>query len=265
MTKPTLQAAALAAALATTPVHAGEGQFQLLVLALPTKYHYEYIPVARESFEKLARLHAVDLTWTAQPAAFEGDLSRYAAVVLLNSSGEEFNEAQRAGLERYMKAGGNAVVVHRAIISKPGLWPWYEKLVGRSFVIHPMLQTAVVSKADASHPATFGLPERWLWSDEWYEFSNPHGVSIHPVLTVDERSYDPTRIWPGQVATGMGADHPVSWWHPYEKGRVFVTALGHNAAMYRDERYLDHLWGGVWSVVSGWPRASQTLQGGSRP
>ncbi|MDR7270653.1 type 1 glutamine amidotransferase [Pelomonas saccharophila] len=251
--KKTLHTLAVAAAVAgtTVPAQARDGQFSLLVLAMPSKYHYEYIPIARESFEKLAKLHAFELMWTAQPGAFEGDLSKYAAVVLLNSSGEEFNEAQRTGFERYMRSGGNAVVVHRAIISKPGMWPWYEKLVGRSFIIHPMLQTAVVTKADAGHPATFGLPDRWIWSDEWYEFSNPHGITIHPVLAVDERSYDPTKIWPGQVAKGMGADHPVSWWHPYEKGRVFVTALGHNGEMYREGQYLEHLWGGVWWAATG--------------
>ena len=113
--KTALAAAAVALGAATTPALAADTQFAILVLAMPTKYHYEYIPVARDSFEKLARLHAFELTWAAQPYAFEGDLSRYAAVVLLNSSGEEFDEAQRAGLERYMKAGGNAVVVHRAI------------------------------------------------------------------------------------------------------------------------------------------------------
>ena len=250
--KQALATAAVALSAAATPALAADTQFAILVLAMPTKYHYEYIPVARDSFEKLARLHAFELTWAAQPYAFEGDLSKYAAVVLLNSSGEEFNEAQRAGFERYMKAGGNAVVVHRGIIvAKPGQWPWYEKLVGRNFVIHPMLQTAVVNKVDAAHPATFGLPDKWIWSDEWYEFSNPHGVKVNPVLAVDERTYDPTKIWPGQVAKGMGADHPVSWWHAYEKGRVFVTALGHNQAMYRDERYLDHLWGGIWWAALG--------------
>jgi len=101
--KKTLQTLATAAAVATAApaALAGDGQFQLLVLAMPTKYHYEYIPIARDSFEKLAKLHAFDMTWTAQPGAFEGDLSKYAAVVLLNSSGEEFNEAQRAGFERW--------------------------------------------------------------------------------------------------------------------------------------------------------------------
>ena len=34
-----------------------DNQFAVLVLAIPNKYHYEYIPVARESMEKLSRLH----------------------------------------------------------------------------------------------------------------------------------------------------------------------------------------------------------------
>ena len=242
----------LAVAAMSTTTQAADTQFSVLVLAMPTRYHYEYIPVARESFEKLAKLHAFALTWTAQPQVMEeSDLSKHAVIVFLNTSGEELNEAQRRGVERYMQAGGNAVVVHRAIISAPGVWPWYEKLVGRSFRIHPMLQTAVVNKIDASFPATFGLPERWIWSDEWYEFSNPHNVQVQPVLSVDERSYDPHRIWPGQVANGMGDDHPVSWYHGYEKGRVFVTALGHNAVMYADPQYLSHLWGGIYWSATG--------------
>jgi len=250
--KQALQALAVAATVASAPALAADSQFAVLVLAMPSKYHYEYIPLARESFEKMAKLHAFELTWTAQPQAFEGDLSKYSAVLLVNSTADEFTPAQRAGLERYMRSGGNAVVVHSAIVSKPGLWPWYEKLVGRSFTVHPMLQTAVVTKVDPGHPATFGLPDKWIWSDEWYEFSNPHGVTVNPVLAVDERTYDPKKIWPGQVSNGMGADHPVSWWQGYEKGRVFVTALGHNAEMYKDRKYLDHLWGGVWWAATGY-------------
>ncbi|WP_457388799.1 ThuA domain-containing protein [Roseateles sp. P5_E1] len=71
-------------------------------------------------------------------------------------------------------------------------------------------------------------------------------MKINPVLAVDERSFDPKKIWLGQVSNGMGGDHPVSWWHAYERGRVFGTALGDNGEMYREGRYLDHLWGEVW-------------------
>jgi uncharacterized protein len=242
---------ALVVALVSTAGAAADTQFSLLVLAVPSRYHYEYIPIAHESFERLSKLHAFELTWAQQPQVMEGDLSKYAAIVFLNSSGEDLTEPQRQGVERYMRAGGNAVVVHRAIISAAGAWPWYEKMVGRSFKTHPMLQTGVVDKADPTFPATFGLPERWIWSDEFYELTNPHQVKVQTVLTVDERSYDPHRIWPGQVANGMGADHPVSWYHAYEKGRVFVTALGHNAEMYKDPNYLNHLWGGIYWSATG--------------
>jgi type 1 glutamine amidotransferase len=239
------------AALAAGAVHAADSQFKLLVLAIPNKYHYEYIPVARDSLERLAKLHAFEFTWTNSTGAFAQDLKQYAAVVFLNTPGEELDATQRAAFEAYLRAGGNAVVVHRAAITAPGNWPWYERLVGRSFKIHPMLQTAAVDVVDAGFPAAFGLPRRWIWSDEWYEMTDPYRLAIRPVLKVDESSYDPTRIWPGQVATGMGKDHPVAWYRQYEQGRVFVTTLGHNAEMYKDPQYLGHLMGGIWWAATG--------------
>lgn len=229
-----------------------DSQFKLLVLAMPNKYHYEYIPIARDSFEKLGKLHSFEFSWTNKPEVFQGDLKQYAAVVFLNTPGEELNELQRKSFEDYVKAGGNAVVVHRAAIAAPNVWPWFEKMIGRSFKTHPMLQTGVATVVDKTFPATYGVPDRWIWSDEWYEFTNPHNVEIHPVLNADETSYDPAKIWPGQVSTGMGKDHPVSWYHQYEQGRVFVTALGHNGEMYRDPQYLTHLLGGIYWAATGY-------------
>jgi hypothetical protein len=49
----------------------------------------------------------------------------------------------------------------------------------------------------------------------------------------------------------MGKDHPVSWYHQVEQGRVFVTLLGHNGEMYRDPQYLAHLMGGIWWAATG--------------
>jgi type 1 glutamine amidotransferase len=228
-----------------------EDQFKLLVIATPSKYHYEYIPVARDSLEHLAKLHAFNLTWTSDPSVFDGDLRQYAAVMFLNTPAEQLNAAQRQRFEDYMRAGGNAIVVHRAAIIPPGAWPWYETLVGRSFINHPKLQTGVVEVVDKSFPATFGLPDRWIWSDEFYVTSNPHAVRINTVLAVDETSYDPTRIWPGQVGRRMGANHPEAWFHDFEQGRVFVTLLGHDVEMYRDDRYLQHLLGGIYWAATG--------------
>jgi type 1 glutamine amidotransferase len=246
-----LTLAAATALTAAAPVLAADTQFKLLVLAMPNKYHYEYIPIARASLEQLARLHNFELTYTNRPDSFEGDLKQYAAVVLLNTAGEELNPAQRARFEAYVGGGGNAVIVHRAMIAPQDGWVWYEKLVGRSFKIHPIVQTAAIDTVDQHFPATYGVPQRWIWSDEWYELANPYKVEIHPVLKVDESSYDPTRIWPGQVATGMGKDHPVAWYRQAGQARVFVTTLGHNAEMYRDPQYLGHLMGGIWWAATG--------------
>ncbi len=58
------------------------------------------------------------------------------------------------------------------------------------------------------------------------------------LLTVDETTYDP-----GQGA--MGADHPVAWYHAYQGGRAFYTALGHTPESFSDPLFLGHLLGGV--------------------
>jgi len=122
-------------------------QFKILVLAMPDEYHYEFIPLARDSFHSLSKLHKFDVEWTNQPSAFEGDLSQYAAIVMMNTAGDVLNETQRKAYEGYMQAGGNSVVVHRGIVMPEGEWPWYEKLVGRSFTVHPLMQTAIISSA----------------------------------------------------------------------------------------------------------------------
>ena len=244
---------ALATLLLAAPSRA-DSQYKILVFAMPGKYHYEYIPIARDSLERLGKLHAFEVEYTHRPEAFDGDLKQYATVVFLNTPGEELNEARRKKFEDYIRNGGNAMLVHRSLIVAPDTWPWFEKLIGRRVGKHPMLQTGVAYVVDKSFPATFGIPERWIWSDEWYIFDNPHNVSIHPVLNVDESTYDPTKIWPGQSTQGMGRDHPVAWYHYVggnKTGRVFVTSLGHSGEMYRDPQYLSHLLGGIYWTATG--------------
>ena len=229
-----------------------QGQYKVLVVAIPNTYHNDFIAVAKPQFERMAQAHAFDMTWAWNASPFDGDLSQYAAIVLLSTSGEDLAKQQRGKLEAYVRAGGGIVAVHLAlIINPPGDWPWYEKMIGRSFITHPMVQTATVRVEDPAFPATFGLPSRWVWTDEWYEFNTPVTRGLRTVLSVDETSYDPTRIWPGQTARGMGKDHPVAWYHAYEGGRVFVTALGHTPALYDDPSYLAHLYGGLWWTATG--------------
>ena len=87
-------------------------------------------------------------------------------------------------------------------------------------------------------------------------------VEVRPLPVVDATrslgevvatgaAVDPTRIWPGQVAKGMGKFHPVAWYHLYDGGRVFVTALGHTPELYNDTHFLEHVYGGLYWAATG--------------
>lgn len=242
----------LAGLACLAPSAFAQGQFKVLVVAIPNRYHHDYAVVAKPQFERMAQRHALDLTWSWNSTPFDGDLSAYAVIVLLNTPGDELKGPQRERLASYVRAGGGVVAVHRALIyNPPGEWPWFERLIGRTFRIHPMVQTATVRVEDPAFPAASGLPARWIWTDEWYEFNAPVTHGLRTVLSVDESTYDPSRIWPGQTAHGMGKEHPVAWYHAYDGGRVFVTALGHTPALYDDPLYLAHLYGGIWWAATG--------------
>ncbi|MFW6354172.1 MAG: ThuA domain-containing protein [Verrucomicrobiota bacterium] len=243
--------------IASLPAMA-QKQFSALVVALPSEYHFEYISVARESFRRLAEVHHFELEFTSVAWPVEGDLSGYDAIVFLNTNAGLLNEDERANFQRYIRSGKGFVAVHWAV-GRREEWEWYADLVGRSFTIHPIIQSGVAQVEDGSHPATLSLPERFVWTDEWYEVAPAEHSGLHTLLSVDESTYDPTWIWPGQEAHGMGADHPVSWCHEFEGSRVFVTTLGHLPAAYAEPRFLDHLYGALyWAATGrGWDRGEE--------
>ena len=128
-----------------------QDQFKVLVVATPNRYHHDYTVVAKPQFERMAQRHGVDLTWSWNSAPFDGDLSPYAAIVLLNTPGDELKAAQRTNFETYVRKGGGVVAVHRTLIfNPPGEWPRFERLIGRTFRIHPMVQTATVRVEDGA-------------------------------------------------------------------------------------------------------------------
>jgi type 1 glutamine amidotransferase len=49
----------------------------------------------------------------------------------------------------------------------------------------------------------------------------------------------------------MGANHPMAWYHEFDGGRVFYTALGHVDAVWEDADFLKHLYGGIWYAAKG--------------
>jgi hypothetical protein len=59
---------------------------------------------------------------------------------------------------------------------------------------------------------------------------------LHVLMTLDESTYE---------GGEMGADHPIAWYHDYEGGRAWYTALGHTVETWSEPVFLAHLLGGL--------------------
>jgi type 1 glutamine amidotransferase len=222
-----------ATAPAATPAPAS---FSVLVFTKTAGFRHGSIGAAVTAIAELGAAHGFSVTHTEDGAAFSDEgLAGHRAVVFLLTSGDVLDDEQQAAFERYIRAGGGFVGVHSASDTEYD-WPWYGGLVGAYFADHPAIQPAELLLADAAHPSTAGLPERWARTDEWYNFRAPPGPDVNVLLTIDESSYG---------GGSMGASHPMSWYQRFDGGRAWYTALGHTDASYGEPLFRAHLAGGI--------------------
>ena len=171
-------------------------------------------------------------------------LRRFKAVVWNSVSGDVLTTDQRAAFKNWLEQGGGYVGLHGAGGDPSYKWRWYvDDLIGAQFIGHtlgPHIQQATLRIEDQNHPATRGLGQTWVRSDEWYSFApDPRAKGYHILVTVDERSYRPVeQLLPFLKANDirMGADHPLVWTHCVGRGRALYSALGHTASSYAEPK-----------------------------
>jgi len=100
---------------------------------------------------------------------------------------------------------------------------------------YPNVQEGILQVEDRDHATTEFLPEQWERTDEWYSFDIVN-EDVRVLMTIDEESYD------GGADMGI---HPMAWYHEFEGGRAFYTALGHTDDSYSEDLFLNHLLEGV--------------------
>jgi cytochrome c len=221
-----------------TLVAAPAGQPSLLVFSRTGGFRHDSIPAGIAALTQLAEQQGFGLSATEDKQQFtDENLARFAAVVFLNTTGEILDAAHEAAFERYIAAGHGYIGVHAASDCEYQ-WPFYGGLVGAYFAGHSSVVEATVKAEPVTHASLSGLPSPWLRTDEWYGFDLNPRAEVTVLLTVDEASYDPG----GGM---MGADHPVAWYHSYQGGRAFYTALGHTRESFQEPEFLAHLLGGA--------------------
>lgn len=211
---------------------------RVLVFSKTAGFRHEAIKDGIEAIQKLGKEHGFLVDTTENSLYFHEDsLSRYSAVIFLNTTGDVLDYRQQKDFERYIQAGGGFVGVHSATDTEYD-WPWYGKLVGAYFnghPNHPNVRVATMDVVDKNHLSTEMLPDRWEMEDEWYNFRsiNP---DIHVLINLDETTYE---------GGTNGENHPIAWAHEYDGGRAFYTGLGHEPKNYSDPLFLEHLYGGI--------------------
>ncbi|MGB5429334.1 ThuA domain-containing protein [Eudoraea sp.] len=214
-----------------------EGNPKVLVFSKTMGFKHASIPDGIAAIQKLGAQNNFEVDTTKNAAIFEQDsLQQYSAIIFMSTTGNILDHKQEAGFERYIQAGGGFVGVHAATDTEYD-WNWYGKLVGAYFHSHPSgtPEADFIIKDQSFAATSFFTDTIWHRTDEMYNFKkiNP---DINVLITIDETTYD----------GGINGDyHPMSWYHEYDGGRAFYTALGHTSESLVDEQYLKHLLGGI--------------------
>jgi len=230
---------------------AAQKQFKALLVTTTRGWHHESVHAGVLAIQALGVKNFFDVVLFENPNGFTDKyLEQFQVIIFLNTTGDIFDTAQQKVMERFIQSGKGFVGIHSASDTEYD-WDWYNKLVGRMFYIHPAVQTAKLQVLDASFPGLQGFTNGRLWTDEWYQFGPEKATDLHYILAVDETTYSPKADWGAKKAEGMGKMHPLSWYHNYDGGRAFYTALGHLPAIYSDATYLNHVYAGILWAATG--------------
>ncbi len=214
----------------------------VLVFSRTAGYRHDAIAPGIEAIRGLGASNGFAVEASEEPSIFnDAKLGEFDVVIWLSTTGDVLTGDQQAAFERYIRAGGSWVGVHAASDTEYD-WAWYGQLLGGGayFVSHPVIQTVTlnVEAAAAAHASTAHLPASFQLEDEWYNFRVNPRSAVNVLMTLDEGSYQPG-------ADAMGPDHPIAWYHEFEGGRAWYTALGHRQELYEDALFTGHLLGGI--------------------
>ena len=170
----------------------------------------------------------------------------YAAMASFGSGELPLTDANKRAFLDFVRGGKGFVGIHSAIrVCQRRRWPEYEQMLGGALLNSLWQQRVRVTVEDRIHPATRHLGAWFHVQDEIYQFTRWDREKTHVLLSVDTRSVN---LFDRNVRR-KDRDFAVAWCHPYGKGRVLYTTLGHGHAVWRDPLFHGFLLGAVrWAM-----------------
>jgi uncharacterized protein len=213
-------------------------------------FKHASVPVSEQVMKDLGAANGFEVVVTREMEALEADSLKRFDAVMFNTTGElPATEAQKEALLAFVRSGKGFVGVHSATDTFYK-WPEYGEMIGGYFDGHPWHQEVAVVVEDRKHPSTAHLPETFTITDEIYQFKDWSRDGVHVLLRLDPGKID----WSKKGIKRTDKDFALAWTRTFGKGRVFYTALGHREDVWNDERFQQHLLGGLrWAL--GEPRS----------
>jgi len=235
-----------AAAVRPLRARAERAPERILYFTYAAGYRHEVIPLSREILTRLGTTSSVfEVIATEDTSEFSSEnLRRYAAVMFYTSGELPMSDNEKSALLDFVRSGGGFLGVHSATDTFY-TWPDYLDLIGGYFNGHPWHQAVTIEVVDRSDPLVGFLGTSFRVEDEIYQISDFDYRGSHVLLRLDQSSVDLGK--PGVVKRFYG--WPLAWTRSFGQGRVFYTALGHEASVWQDARYQQILANAiVWSM-----------------
>lgn len=170
-------------------------------------------------------------------------LDESAAVVLFTGGELALSEAERTRLLDWVARGGGLTLLGTAPATFPGDARFGELFGSRLDAAEEAsyrgdLRFSVVQR---EHPAVAMLGEQVTFADR-VPRGIDHSPAVRPLLAFASGSL------PDDAPAPLG---PVAYWKEHGRGRVFVTTLGQDDDLWRDESFLRHVAAGIEWTMKG--------------
>jgi uncharacterized protein len=225
----------------------GKQKKHILFVGGSGEYAHDSVSHAMYTMEKLGeesglfdvRFHTdLELLTKQDLKANKKNLNWFDAVMFYTQGDLPLSDQQKADFMSFVKEDGKGVLAaHSGTDSFRNSWPEYIDMVGGAFDQHPWHTKVRINVEDRSFPATKHFPASFEINDEIYQLNRYSRDKVRVLMSLDTGSVD-------MKARGVhrtDGDFAITWVDTWGKGRVFVSVLGHEEAVW-DEPAIQKMW-----------------------
>jgi uncharacterized protein len=165
---------------------------------------------------------------TGEPASGGPSLASVDAIFFMGHRDVPIDDQQKAELLAFVRDQGKGFVAAHHALTAFDSWPEFGELLGARYDGHPWGNTSgTIVNEGADFPATRHFPPTFAFSDEFYQPKEFSREKTRVLLRLDV-----SKMPSNQQVRVKDGDMPLVWAKTYGKGRVFYSALGHDASTW---------------------------------